>query len=82
MDEIHKIYTLEELTDKHIGVKGTARRDAFENELMTPNREVARQNLDRCTELAERYGLSAMTMNEITNEVKTVRQNAKVVTQK
>jgi hypothetical protein len=39
--------------------------------------EVARQNLDRCTEFAEKYGLSAMTMNEITNEVTAVRQNAK-----
>jgi len=28
-----KTYSLEELTDKHIGVKGTAKRDAFENEL-------------------------------------------------
>jgi DNA-binding XRE family transcriptional regulator len=28
-----RTYTLEELTDKHIGTKGTARRDAFENEL-------------------------------------------------
>jgi len=28
-----KIYTLDEITDKHIGKKGTAKRDAFENEL-------------------------------------------------
>ncbi len=28
-----KTYTLEELTDKHIGIKGTAKREAFENEL-------------------------------------------------
>jgi DNA-binding XRE family transcriptional regulator len=28
-----KTYTLEELTDKHIGKKGTVRRDVFENEL-------------------------------------------------
>jgi hypothetical protein len=40
-------------------------------------REVARQNLDRCVEFAEKYGLSAMTMNEINKEVKAVRQNAK-----
>jgi hypothetical protein len=39
--------------------------------------EVARQNLDKCTKLAEKYGLTAMTMREITNEVKAVRQNAK-----
>ena len=28
-----KTYSLEELTDKHIGKKGTKERDAFENEL-------------------------------------------------
>jgi DNA-binding XRE family transcriptional regulator len=28
-----KTYTLEQLTDKHIGKKGTARRDTFEEEL-------------------------------------------------
>jgi hypothetical protein len=40
-------------------------------------RELARQNLDGCVELSEKYGLSAMTMDEITKEVKAVRQNAK-----
>jgi DNA-binding XRE family transcriptional regulator len=28
-----KIYSLDEITDKHVGKKGTARREAFENEL-------------------------------------------------
>lgn len=28
-----KTYTLEEITDKHIGKKGTPKRDTFENEL-------------------------------------------------
>jgi hypothetical protein len=28
-----KTYSLEEMTDKHIGKKGTSRRDAFEEEL-------------------------------------------------
>ena len=28
-----KTYSLEELTDKHIGVRGTPKREAFENEL-------------------------------------------------
>jgi hypothetical protein len=40
-------------------------------------RELMRQNLNRCVALAEKYGLSTMTMEEITNEVKAVRQNAK-----
>jgi len=36
-----------------------------------------RQNLNKCIELAEKYGLSKMTMYEITKEVKAVRKNAK-----
>ena len=41
------------------------------------SKELMRQNLNRCVTLAEKYGLSSMTMEEITNEVKAVRQNAK-----
>ncbi len=40
------------------------------------NRELMRQNLNKCIELAEKYGLSSMTMDEINEEVKAVR-NAK-----
>ena len=40
-------------------------------------REIMRQNLNRCVALAEKYGLSSMTMDEITDEVKAVRKNAK-----
>ena len=41
------------------------------------SRELMRQNLNKCVELASKYGLSQMSMDEITNEVKTVRKNAK-----
>lgn len=41
------------------------------------SKELIRQNLNKCLELADKYGLSKMTMDEITNEVKAVRQNAK-----
>jgi len=41
------------------------------------DRELVRQNLNRCIELAEKYGLSAMTMEDITNEVRAVRESAK-----
>jgi len=40
------------------------------------SRELMRQNYDRCIELSEKYGLSSMTMEEITNEVNAVRRNA------
>jgi predicted CopG family antitoxin len=39
--------------------------------------ELSKQTLDECVELAEKYGLSKMTMGEITEEVKAVRKNAK-----
>ncbi len=35
--------------------------------------ELAKQTLDECVELAEQYGLSKMTMDEINEEVKAVR---------
>jgi hypothetical protein len=41
------------------------------------SKELTRQNLNKCLELAEKYGISKMTMDEITNEVKAVRKNAK-----
>jgi HTH-type transcriptional regulator/antitoxin HipB len=31
--EVMKTYSLEEITDKHIGKRGTPKREAFENEL-------------------------------------------------
>ena len=37
------------------------------------SRELSRQNLSNTVELAERYGLSSMTMDEISEEVKAVR---------
>ncbi len=41
------------------------------------SKELMRQNLNKCLELSDKYGVSKMTMDEITNEVKAVRQNAK-----
>ena len=41
------------------------------------SKELTRQNLSKCLELAEKYGISKMTMDEITNEVKAVRKNVK-----
>lgn len=41
------------------------------------SKELMRQNLNKCVELANKYGLSTMTMDEISNEVKAVRKDAK-----
>lgn len=40
------------------------------------SRELSRQNLKKAVELAGRYGLSDMSMDEISAEVKVVRNNA------
>ena len=39
--------------------------------------ELSRRNLNKSVELSEKYGLSTMTMDEINNEVRAVRNNAK-----
>lgn len=41
------------------------------------SKELMRQNLEKSIELAEKYGLSEMAMEEITKEVKAVRKHAK-----
>ena len=45
-----------------------------ELELELISRELMRQNMDETVELAEKYGLSSMTMEEINEEVKAVRR--------
>lgn len=41
------------------------------------SRELAKQRLNESVELAEKYGLSDMTMDEITKEVNAIRKDAK-----
>jgi hypothetical protein len=41
------------------------------------SRELSRQKLIESIELAEKYGLSSMTMNDITKEVRATRKHAK-----
>lgn len=41
------------------------------------SKELSRQNLVKTVELAQKHRISAMTMDEITNEVKAVRKDAK-----
>ncbi|MBH2004643.1 MAG: hypothetical protein I8H66_08130 [Sphingobacteriia bacterium] len=49
---------------------------SFSEFLDMVSREISRQTLKKSVELAERYGLSNMTMDEISAEVKAVRNNA------
>jgi hypothetical protein len=41
------------------------------------SKELARQNLNKSLELAEKFGLSSLSMDDISNEVKIVRDYAK-----
>ena len=41
------------------------------------SKELSKQNLNKSIELANKYGLSSMTVDEISHEVKAVRKNAK-----
>jgi hypothetical protein len=41
------------------------------------SKELMKENLEASVTMADTYGLSSMTMEEITAEVKAVRQNAK-----
>jgi hypothetical protein len=51
-------------------------RLAFSDFIEIVSKELMRRNLDECNELADKYGLSSMSMEEITNEVNAVRTNA------
>jgi hypothetical protein len=46
---------------------------AFSDFLDMVSKELMRRNLNECIELAGKYGLSSMSMEEITNEVNAVR---------
>ncbi|MBN8651192.1 MAG: hypothetical protein J0L67_07185 [Cytophagales bacterium] len=50
---------------------------SFSEFLELVSRELMKQNLNKTIELSEKYGLSKMTMEEITKEVKATRKNAK-----
>jgi hypothetical protein len=41
------------------------------------SKELSQQTLKKCVALAEKYGLSDLTMKDISKEVKAVRRNAK-----
>jgi hypothetical protein len=50
---------------------------SFSDLLDIVSRELSKQRLLESLKLAEKFGLSEMTMDEITKEVKAVRKNAK-----
>jgi len=50
---------------------------SFSELLDIVSRKIARENLRKSVQLAEKYGLSKITMEEINKEIKAVRENAK-----
>ncbi|WP_257669109.1 antitoxin VapB family protein [Parapedobacter tibetensis] len=58
-----------------LGLKGNML--SFSDFVDLLSRQISRQQLRASVQLAEKYGLSKMTMDDINKEVKTVRKNAK-----
>jgi DNA-binding XRE family transcriptional regulator len=73
-----KTYSLEELTDKHIGKVGTTKRDAFENELrldllgQTIKNIRQEQNMTQ-EELGELVGVKKAQISKIENSLTDAR---------
>ncbi len=73
-----KTYSLEELTDKHIGKKGTPKRDAFENELrlellgQTIKQVRKERNLTQ-EQLGELVGVKKAQISKIENSLTDAR---------
>ncbi len=62
---------ISDLEYQKFGLK--SERLSFTDFLDTVSREISRQNLAQTVRLAEQYGLSDMTMDEISAEVAAVR---------
>ena len=52
-------------------------RLAFSDFVEIISKELTKQTLEKSIELSEKYGLSGLTMSDISKEVKAARKNAK-----
>ena len=66
--------TISDLEYNQLGIRSD--KLSFSEFVDIVNKEVTKQALNKCVQLAERYNLSKLSMDEITEEVKSVR-NAK-----
>ena len=76
--KIMKTYTLHEITDKHIGKKGTPKREAFENELRLDllGKAVKKARLERNLtqeELGKLVGVQKAQISKIENSLNDAR---------
>lgn len=67
--------SISELEYNKFGLK--ADKLSFSEFIDIITKEISRQNLKNSVRLAEKYGLSKMSMDYINKEVKAVRKNAK-----
>lgn len=67
--------SISEIEYNKFGLKGE--QLTFTDFIDLVSKELTRQNLGKSVELADKYGISKMTMDDISNEVKAVRKNAK-----
>ena len=73
-----KTYTLEELTDKHVGKKGSPKRDAFDNELRVELlgqtiKAVRKEKKLTQEQLGELVGVKKAQISKIENSVTDAR---------
>ena len=73
-----KTYSLEEITDKHIGKRGTQKREAFENELRLDliGEAIRQARLDRNLtqeELGQLVGVQKAQISKLENSVTDAR---------
>jgi hypothetical protein len=68
------IVSISDMEFNNLGIKNE--NITFTEFIELVKREVMRNNLNNCLALAEKVGLSSMTINEINEEIKLVR-NAK-----
>lgn len=67
--------SISDLEFNKFGIK--TERLSFSDFVGLISQELQRQSLGRSTELAEKYGLSKLTMEDLSKEVEAVRKNAK-----
>jgi len=67
--------SISDLEYRKFGLKGD--NIAFSDFINIIARELSKETLNYSTELAEKNGLSKMTMNDINKEVNAARRNAK-----
>jgi len=77
--ELHNMKTLNiSISDIEFDKFGLTNNElAFSDFIEIVSRELMRQNLNKSVELASKYGLSSLTIEDISKEVKAVRKNAK-----